>query len=170
MNLLNYLKDNNINSFDQVQQHLSSKPFNLSIKSNGDLYRLIYNEKKSDLNNPIVKECCGLILDVNQVNKIVCYSLNKTEDVEIESNLDYSNFTVDSFDLSKWEDLKVEELIDGTLIRLYNHNDTWYTSTKKVIDATIGYWHSNKSFHQLFLECSSNLDYSRLDKENFIFL
>jgi len=164
MNLLNYYKDNNINSFDQVEQLLSSSPFNLSVRRDGDLYRLIYDENKSDLSNDIVRECCGIILDANQVDKVVCYSLNKTEDIEVRP--ESTEYHVNSINLSNWNELRVEELVDGTLVRLYYYDSKWYTSTKKVIDASNSYWHSSKSFHDLFVESSSNLDYSKLNKDH----
>lgn len=50
-----------------------------------------------------------------------------------------------------WNDVVIEESIDGTLINLYYYNDMWNFSTKKTIDGNC-YWNTEKTFKELFLE------------------
>ena len=156
MNLQKFYQENNIRNIDDVYEKLSVSPFFLNISENDGLYRLIYDENKSDHDNEIVKECAnGIILDSN--NNIVCYSLNKTEDIDVCDGIrSQPPFGTD--------EMIVEELVDGTLIRLYYYDNTWRTSTKKKINAENAYWHSKKSFAELFDECASNLDRGLLDR------
>lgn len=54
-----------------------------------------------------------------------------------------------------WETITVEELIDGTVIRVY-YDQEWKIATLHTVDAGKAYWTSDKSFKDLFLECSEN--------------
>ena len=67
------------------------------------------------------------------------------------------------------ENTTVEYCEDGTIIRLYNYNDNWYTSTTKTINASVSYWSSSKSFHELFSELFDEKYLEILDKNSTYF-
>ena len=158
--LINLLQNK---SFDEVKQLLTNDPYKLIIKEDSDypnLYMITYVRNKSNMNNPIVSLCRGLILEKN-TNKIVCYSFNKSEDSK--------NGLIGS-------PIRTEYAYDGTLMRLFYYNGEWIHSTTRNIDSKKSFWNSSKSFYELFREClnaESNDEpyYDALDKShcyNFI--
>jgi hypothetical protein len=93
-------------------------------------------------------------------NEIVCY----TSDYVYE----FPNETVP--DLS-FEGARVEEAVDGTMIRLFWHADRWNVATNKTLDANWkgARWHARKTFGKMFNEAITSgdredLDYSQLNK------
>ena len=65
----------------------------------------------------------------------------------------------------EWKDTIIEELIDGSVIRLY-YDDEWKIATLHTTDADKAFWYSSKSFKELFLECSEQfLQFENLNKE-----
>jgi len=53
-------------------------------------------------------------------------------------------------------------LVDGTMVNLFYYRDQWITSTRSNIGAT-NKWSSDKNFHEMFIECSSDIDYNTLN-------
>jgi len=63
----------------------------------------------------------------------------------------------------------IQELVDGTMINMYYHNDKWNLSTRSSIGCN-NKWDNNKSFHELFKECGQILE-EYMDKElNYSFV
>jgi len=155
MELIKFIKDNQINNYDNLKNILESNPFNLKIKEDVDYPHLflIYSEDNSNFDLKIVNECNGIILN-KQTLDIVCYTFDKcNEDIEFPVN----NFNLDN--------LYIEKSIEGTLVRLFfdKISDGWLLSTKKCIDASKSKWISNKSFDKLFNDCI-NFHIDQLDK------
>ena len=152
MELIRFIEENNINNFESLKNILESNSFNLKIKIDNDFPNLflIYNQDNSNFNSKIVNECNGIILDKNTL-KIVCYTFDKCSNEEtIPNNINQ-------------DELYVENSYEGTLIRLYYHENKWMYSTKKCIDASKSKWLSNKNFVQLFNDCLKNFNI-----ENFL--
>jgi hypothetical protein len=82
----------------------------------------------------------GIILE-KDTNRIVCAPTSTFENGD--------NPLPESMSFNK-ADHTFEYCEDGTIIRLYNYNDTWYTATTKCIDAKYSYWATPKTFDQLF--------------------
>lgn len=143
MQLLNTLNSNNIRHYEDVKEFLSNEPYNLIVKEDGDLYMVVYSRKTSNLDNELVKQCRGIILE-KETNKIVCYTFNMGEIIDDG-------------------DVKIELSIDGTQIRLYNYNNEWRCATTRCIDAKKAMWFSQKSFYELFKDADT-IDYTKLDK------
>lgn len=112
-----------------------------------DLF-LLFN-KKTDTS--LQKECNGLVFDKN-TKDIVVACQNDFESTQPE---DIENF------------ISAEYCEDGTVIRLYNYKDIWYTATNKCINGQYSYWSSKKTFNDMFWEVFSNeaLDLSKLNKD-----
>lgn len=62
------------------------------------------------------------------------------------------------------ENIRMEFCEDGTVMRLYNYNDIWYTSTTRCIDATTSFWSSNRSFDAMFWEIFDKTLLQKMDK------
>lgn len=99
----------------------------------------------------------GIILE-KDTNKIVCMNHNKFNDLRDDDNLNKLN------SLLHVDSIQFEYCEDGTMIRLYNYQDTWLTATTKCIDARHSYWNDPKSFGQMFWELFDESYLDRLDK------
>lgn len=130
-----------------------------TIKENGNLYMLSFNDY-NDLNDDIVREVNGIILE-KDTNKLVHYAFSKAYDgLSKESGEDPFLGTLDSF--------RVENLVEGSLIKVFYYDSRWWIGTSRNIDAVYSHWGSEKSFKELFLEtCKKkeiNIDIETLDK------
>ena len=145
MEFTNFLQSQNISSYDDIKNVLSQEPYCLRFKVDRDLpnlYLVTYTRGKSDMNIPIVRACNGLIIEKN-TNKIICQSFYKTaSDDETENYL-----------LPDYTKSKLEELNEGTLIRIFYYNNKWNYATKGCLVAKKSYWNSKKSFYDMFVDC-----------------
>jgi len=152
-------------SFDKIKEIAISSGIQVRESNDEhlkDLYLLVSTkENSSSVLSPLQMECNGLILEKN-TNKVVCMSQNK-----------FYHLNNDESHVSQIEELKtqhprirMEYCEDGTIIRLYNYNNTWYTATTKCIDAKNSYWSSEKTFDNMFWEIfnMSNYQLEELDK------
>jgi hypothetical protein len=139
-------------SIKHIQKTLKQVPYCMTFKYNETHGLLKYNRGKSDLDNSFVKECRGVIFRLDDY-KIVNHTLNGgLEETEFKKN-----YCID--------ECVVYESIDGTLLNVYYDNNKWNVSTKGCIDAEKSSWYSNKSFLELMNECSTTIDYSKLDED-----
>lgn len=146
-------------TFETIKSKLEE--LHLKVKWYKDLFIVTYPKKKSvstsvvDVNNDLVKECRGLIVNKNSPFNVVCKGFDMFED------------TVP--DTVSFDQLKIMTTIDGTYVRLYYNNDKWCVATNRCIDAKRARWHSYKTFYDYFQEAShspeSLLNYERLNKD-----
>lgn len=94
----------------------------IQIKEENNLILFKY-DIDADFNNPIVKECRGIILDSNSFN-IVCRGFDK-----------FFNYQESYADEIDWSSACVQEKIDGSIIKLWFYADEWHWSTNGTIDA-----------------------------------
>jgi hypothetical protein len=108
---------------------------------------------------PINYQANGIIFE-KETNKVVAMCQNKL--------ITCNNIN----EISDINELKrIEYCEDGTMIRLYNYNDTWYTSTTRCIDARKSYWTSTKNFDELFWDIFDKTLLSTLDKNyTYVFI
>jgi len=138
----------------------------LDVKFHNNLYLLANNninnnknENENKLDENIKKQANGIIFEMD-TNKIVAMCYPYMNDVNTKEQLD---------DLITDDSTTIEFCEDGTIIRLYNYNDTWYTSTTKCIDASMSYWSSSKSFNELFRGLFDKSYLENLDKNSTYF-
>ena len=146
MKILNYIKHHS-NTWQE-----DFKKLHINIKTEGE-YTLFKYDIDADFSNPLVREARGCIL--KNLNTIVCYPFNK-----------FGNYGESYADKINWKTAKVQEKIDGSIIKLWYDNDVWHISTNNVINAyTAPLNNSNKTYGQLFDEAilDVGLDYTMLD-------
>jgi hypothetical protein len=157
---INYGPDNfNIQNLTDL---LSANPFYLNIKHDKteDLF-LLKLSPKSDINNLLVSQCDGTMLNAEM--QVVCYS------GQVKPNYLSNDLPKDLFK-THISTYKFVELLDGTCIRVFYHNNKWVVSTKGHTNAMESKWQSSKSFGELFNECIQ-LDYSKLNQNNtYVFI
>lgn len=157
MTLQQFITDKDLNTFDKIKNIFTKEPYNMYIKGNNDRCILLLN------NSTITKftsYCDGCIIDIPN-KKVICYSPH-FERVELEYNKEREDTDM------KWDNVSIEELIDGTMIRLYYDNE-WKIATHRTIDASNAYWISSKSFKDLFMECADKLLNFKLLNQNNIY-
>lgn len=137
-NYYNFLKDNNIDNIDKLKEYLSTDNFKLKFKEGSDIV-LIYNNNDSNINDNLVKFFNGVIIKKDTL-KVLCYTFDKCpEETTIDNNFTNNN-------------CKIQPVYEGTLIRLFYHDNKWNISTKKMINAFNAKWTSKKTFGEMFLD------------------
>ena len=147
---------------------LSSSPYFLNVKKvvkSCNLY-IVKHCYKSDATNDVVRDCDGTILsytpDTNTF-RVVCFGGRMTKSIRTMS------VTKEMLSTNR-----TQEMIDGTMIRLYYLDGVWRTSTRGHTDAHKARWTTDKSYGQMWAEClASYPEFSThgLDKSNtYVFI
>lgn len=116
-----------------------------------------YSQIYSDFYNPIVRECRGIIL-TDRIHKPVCVPFFK-----------FGNYGEGYVDTIDWGSARVQEKVDGSLIKVWNYGGKWRVSTNGTInayDAALNSGTQYKSFGELFdtAKKNSGLVFNKLDK------
>jgi hypothetical protein len=157
---------------EDFQKKLIDQGHDLSFKDENDLLLIHHNQfGNSELKlNDLEKECRNIILD-KKLNPL-CYSYNEIV------------YNPDDLSMINFENAIVQESMEGTTLMCFNHNDKWYISTRRCIDASTSVWIQNMSYMTLFIDVltrqiknptdedkKNKLDefFSKLDKNNYYF-
>jgi hypothetical protein len=139
----NFVKDL---AFEEIKE--KCKENDIIYREHGELYLLI--SKQMENQNNFHRAFNGVILEKG-TNNIAAMC---------QSNF-ISNQTLENIDL---ENVTLEFCEDGTLIRLYNYNDNWFTATNKCVDAKGSYWSNPQTFDEMFWELFDQHQLEMLDK------
>ena len=157
MELQNFITERELNTFEKIKDVFTSDPFFMEVKGDDNSCILLSTTKSP--NTKFIRTSNGCVIDATN-KKVVSY-FPHIERKEITND--------EESDEKKVDFVKVEELIDGSVVRLYHHNDKWIVATLRTIDASKAYWQSNKSFSDLFYECNNNrINFDKLNK-NYIY-
>ena len=135
--------------FESVKEILEKKGLVVIDYPNEDLYLVKYDKQYSDMMDPEVRLCRGLIVD-KDANHLVCFPPEKSVSLSYFSD--------------NAKDIIYEEFVDGTMINIFFHNNEWHISTRSRLGAACRFY-SDKTFRVLFAESSVELDYSKLNKD-----
>ena len=116
--LLDFISEN-----EDWQQKIQELPYSIKLVEDENFILLKYNQLESDFTIPLVRECRGIILDKNTL-KPVCIPFFK-----------FANYGESYADIIDWNTAKVQEKIDGSLIKVWNYDGEWHISTNGMIDA-----------------------------------
>lgn len=121
MEVLNF-----INTHNDWEEILTQPPYCIKINRDDKYIILKYNQLGSDFTLPIVRECRGSIFYLNDNDKYecVCRAFDK-----------FGNWGESYVKNVDWSTAVVEEKIDGSLIKIWHHNNEWNISTNGTIDA-----------------------------------
>ena len=127
------------------EQILAAAPYYVTAKWDGDYVLLKYNQLASDFTNPIVRECRGCIFYLPHKNhklaSVVCFPFTK-----------FGNYGESYVPEIDWATAKVQEKVDGSLIKMWYHNDRWHISTNGTIDAAEAPTNfENVNFHDIVM-------------------
>ena len=115
-----------MNSRSDWEELLTQEPYNIRVKHDGDYILLKYGQLDADFSIPIVRECRGAIFYLNESGRYecVCRAFDK-----------FGNYGESYVPEIDWTSAIVEEKVDGSLIKVWHHNDQWHVSTNGTIDA-----------------------------------
>ena len=110
----------------------------------------------ADFANPVVQEARGIIIDVSTLD-VVCWPFRK-----------FGNYNESYADEIDWSSARVQEKVDGSIIKLYYYNGEWTWATNKMINAKdTRISTSNKSFYDVIVSADyySLINYDDLNKD-----
>lgn len=147
-NLTNFIKS--FTSREDFIKFLLERGILYTLDENLGLMIIRYNREhpNCDFNDAFTRFCRGMILD-SELN-IVCFPPEK--------HTPMAELVYDSF-----QNLHIEDFIDGTMINVFNHQDKWHLATRSKIGAN-GSWFSKKNFSEMFREAQGNLDFEKFEK------
>ena len=114
-----FLKDKNIENYEQLKEYVLSDLYKLKTKENDDLL-LIYNNEESNISEELVRFFNGVIINKSNL-KIVCYTMDKCYE---ENNINDGLINIDFH-------LTLQPVYEGALIRIFYTNIfiRWYIYT-----------------------------------------
>ena len=147
MHYLNCL--NNVSSFDEARKILESKGLVIKVYETREgastfypeLYIVKYDKNKSNMMDPDVQKCRGLVLSKTD-NKVVCPVPPKSI-----SDIDF----IQNFNSSP-EQYSVQDFIDGTMVNVFQFNGQTYIATRSCLNAKCR-WFSKQTFADMFKQC-----------------
>lgn len=129
---------------DTFVNDLSSQPYCVNVKHDTDSGLYITKHCYASLiDSSVVKDCNGTI--ITESGDIACY----TGYSPILTTM--SHF--DGVQSALFPNYSCTEMIDGTVIRLFFHNDEWNVATRNHTDAGKCRWNSTRTFRELWNEC-----------------
>lgn len=107
------------------REKLAQPPYCISVKEDENYALLKYSQIDSDFNEPICRECRGIIIDKNDIS-VAALSFYK-----------FFNVQEQFADTIYWKDCKVQEKVDGSKILVWydKYNYQWRVSTSGTLDA-----------------------------------
>lgn len=157
MQLIEFMKNN-----ENWEELLSKDPYNLIINKQNGYVLLKYNQIKSDFSLDIVKEARGIIIREKDF-KIMCFPFTK-----------FFNVDEPYADKIDWDNIRVQEKVDGSLIKLWCDKkdgvDKWHVSTNGCIDAFQAPIDTDlcpyKSFGELFMSAFNPRIFQNMNKNH----
>lgn len=132
------------------REELQAAPYCLEIDEDETHALLRYNQIESDFNEPICRECRGLIINTKTLQPVA---------LSFEKFFNYGEPLADRID---WSTAKVQEKIDGSKILVW-HDDGWHISTSGKLDAVNAPLQNGSNFKELFQKVSVQYDLCEAD-------
>ena len=118
LKLLEFIRNNT-----DWEEQLSNAPYHIRMKRS-DGYVILTYGIEADFNIELVRECRGIILDETDGFRPVCVPFFK-----------FGNYGEPYADDIDWNTAKVQEKIDGSMIKVWHHKGEWRVSTNNTINA-----------------------------------
>ena len=154
-------------SFDELKDELLKKDelgnqiYYLSLKEDDNLCMIYYNnilqtEGRDSFIVDLENSCRSIILDkkllkpiVTQYNKIL-----------------YNNDSLEFLKEKNLENVIIQKCYEGTLIMVFNHENKWYITTRRCLNAQESTWIKNNSYFEMFMEAmDGKFEFDELDKD-----
>ena len=160
MLLLDFLN----NHKENWEEKLSSYPYCLSITKDDPYVLFKYVPYTSDMGNKLVQEARGSIFTFNNEKnewKCVCYPFNKF----FNAAEPYAATA-----LIDWDSARVQQKVDGSLIKFWYHNGEWHISTNGTIDAAKAEAMDKHTYYELVMQAADYNDIIRRLDPNYTYM
>jgi len=134
-NLHKFLTDRAHLEWESVKAELEASPYYLTVKEDDTLVLFMYDQIRSDFSLPIVQDSRGIILERGSWN-FVCRPFTKF--------FNYGEVNAAQID---WSTAKVQEKLDGSIMKMYFYRETWRVASNSCIYAL-------EDFEIMFRECA----------------
>lgn len=134
LEVVNYIKSNGL---DELVKNYSIQAKRHTKYSN--LVLLKYSQVESPFDSKIVQQCRGIILDEANDWKVVCYPYNK-----------FFNYNEGLAAKIDWENARVYEKLDGSLMTLYYYDGHWEVASSGSPDGSGNVYDHEMTFADLF--------------------
>lgn len=124
-----------------------------------NLVQLKYSQIDSPMKEALVRECRGIILDEKNNWEIISYPFDK-----------FFNFGEYYAPEIKWENSKVFEKIDGSIMTLYFYDNSWHVSSASMPDANGKVKNEEFTLNELFWDIWKRLDYKMPENKDYCYI
>ncbi len=162
-------------TFENLKNELSRKDnnnnfvYNINIKDYDNLAIIYYNDTdhnhSSNSTSPSTKpetirqleqNCRSCILEKSTL-KFIASQFNR---------IVYNDDAKDILKNAEWNKVLIQKCYEGTVILLFNYNNTWYVSTRRCLKAEDSVWIKNKSYRDMFDEAiAGKFTFDELNKD-----
>ena len=142
-------------SFEDLRDEIKAKDdsgnpkYYINMKENDDLFILYYD----NLPKSVDTEHSSLADEIEKGTRSCIFEKKTLKPIATQFNRIIYNAEAKEFLEGKdWGKIVVEKCYEGTILVVYNHNDKWYISTRRCLDASESTWIKNKSYKEMFEE------------------
>lgn len=120
----------------------------IKVKDSDTDHRVIFNYGiDCNFSDPIVQEARGIIINIDTLD-VVCWPFRK-----------FGNHNESYVDDIDWASARVQEKVDGSIVKLYWFNNEWVWATNGVIDArSANVQGFNKTFYDIIVSAKNYKD------------
>lgn len=144
-------------TLDVAKAALKKKPYFLTLKRGDPLYSVSYTQGQTDFTHLMCRECRGVILD-SQTHQIVAAGFTK-----------FFNYGEELADDIDWSTARVQEKLDGSLVKVYFWNGQWRVASNNCADARDATlcMIDNRPFtvYDMFCEAKPDFPYDLLNRQ-----
>jgi hypothetical protein len=154
MELIEYIKEYGLESL--------TEKYAIKIKRHKDLDNLVllkYSQLDSPLGVKLVQQCRGIILDEADNWRVVSYPYDK-----------FFNYGEGHAAEIDWENARVYEKLDGSLMTLYFYAGGWHVATSGTPDASGNVLNTEQTFGDLWWKVWGNLGYILPEDNNVCYM
>lgn len=125
--------------------------FKIKAVRDGDLASLKYDQIESPMHEPIVQQCRGMVVDVEQ-RRVLAWPYNK-----------FWNHGEAQADRIDWSTARVQEKLDGSLMILHVRRDEWSVASSGHPTAGGMFGSDARTFREAFWQHAGDIDLGELD-------
>lgn len=147
---------NQFKTYEDFKNEVSQpEKYNLSLKENEDICMLYYNTNNNITEDNSQRDAHVVTLEISCRSAIIEKSTLKIISTQFNKIL----YNEDSIAFLKDRPLKnavIQKCYEGTLLLVFHHNNRWYVTTRRCLDARESTWVDGKSYYELFTEAVQN--------------
>lgn len=150
---MNTIENFKSTTFEELQEEC--KDYDVSFKDDNNLFMIYYNQKPKY--DTFEFHCKSIVFDKKLMKPIVSQYNN------VLYNTDALSFIQDK----SWNNITIQKCYEGTMVIVFFHEDVWYVTTRRCLDAQKSTWIKDNSYYSLFMDAiKDKFTFNDLDKNN----